>query len=70
MRPGGATREKWRIPDKKGESGQFLYSSSEVSNPRLYRLRTDHLALVNKIDYILTHTGLMEPRKLSNFDGR
>jgi hypothetical protein len=59
VRPGGTTRRKWRIPDEKGESCQFLYSSSEGANPRLYRLRTDHLALVNKIDYILTHTGFM-----------
>jgi hypothetical protein len=26
VRPGKATRGKWRIPDGKGESGLFLYS--------------------------------------------
>jgi hypothetical protein len=26
MRPSGATRRKWRIPDVKGESGLFSYS--------------------------------------------
>jgi hypothetical protein len=25
MRPGGATRKKWRIPDEMGESGLFSY---------------------------------------------
>jgi hypothetical protein len=26
VRPGGATRGKWRIPDRKVESGLFSYS--------------------------------------------
>jgi hypothetical protein len=26
VRPGGATRGEWRIPDGKGESGLFSYS--------------------------------------------
>jgi hypothetical protein len=33
------------------------------------QLRTDRLALVNKIDYVLTHTGFMGFHKLSCFDG-
>jgi hypothetical protein len=56
VRPGRATKGKWRIPDGKGESG-------------LCRLRTDHLTPVNKIDYVMVHTGFMGSHKLSSFDG-
>jgi hypothetical protein len=34
------------------------------------RLRIDRLAPVNKIDYVLAHTGFMESNKHSSFDGR
>jgi hypothetical protein len=43
--------------------------SSEGGSPRLCRLRTDRLALVNKIDYVLVHTRFMGSHKLSSFDG-
>jgi hypothetical protein len=48
----------------------FHVQSSEGGNPHLYRLRTDHLASVNKIDYVLAHTGFLGSCKLSSFDGR
>jgi hypothetical protein len=38
--------------------------------PRLCRLRTDRLVPVNKIDYVMAHTGFMGSHKLSSFDGR
>jgi hypothetical protein len=64
-----------------GESGEyqmgrlrvtcFYIRSSNGGSPRLCRLRT---ALVGpptiSIDYVLTHTGYMGPRKLSSFDSR
>jgi hypothetical protein len=62
-----------------GESGEywmgrvtvfyFHVQSSEGGSPRLCRLRTDRLALVNKIDNVLTHTGFMGSCKLSSFNG-
>jgi hypothetical protein len=48
----------------------FHIQSSEGGSPRLCRLRTDRLAPVNEIDYVLAHTGFMGSRKLSSFDGR
>jgi hypothetical protein len=48
----------------------FHIQSSEGGRPRLCQLRTDRLAPVNKIDYVLVHTGFMGSRKLSSFDGR
>jgi hypothetical protein len=47
----------------------FYIRSSEGGSPRLCRLRTDRLALVNKIDYVLAHTRFMGSYKLSSFDG-
>jgi hypothetical protein len=47
----------------------FHVQSSESGSPRLCRLRTDRLTLVNKIDYVLTHTRFMGSHKLSTFDG-
>jgi hypothetical protein len=35
VRPGGATRGKWRILDEKGENGLFYIQSSEGGNPCL-----------------------------------
>jgi hypothetical protein len=52
------------------ESGMFFVRSSEGGIPRQCRLRTDRLAPVNKIDYVLAHTRFMRSRKLSSFDGR
>jgi hypothetical protein len=40
MRPGGATRGKWRILDGKDESGLMSDSELEGGSPRLCRLRT------------------------------
>jgi hypothetical protein len=48
-KPGGATRGKWGIRDGKVESGLMLDSELQGGSPRLCRLRTDRLALVNKI---------------------
>ncbi len=70
MIPDGATRGKWGILDGKVESGLMSDSELQGGSPRLCRLRTDHLAPVNKIDYVLAHTGFMGSRKLSSFDGR
>jgi hypothetical protein len=63
-----------------GESGEyrmgrlrvvyFHIRSSEGGSPRLCRLRTDRLALVNKIDYVLAYMGFMGSHKLSSFDNR
>jgi hypothetical protein len=47
----------------------FHVQSSEGGSPHLCRLRTDHLAPRNKIDYVLAHTGFMGFCKLSSFDG-
>jgi hypothetical protein len=47
----------------------FHIRSFEGGSPRLCRLRTNRLALVNKIDYVLAHLGFMGSRKLSSFDG-
>jgi hypothetical protein len=49
-RPGGATREKWRILDGKVESGLMSDLELQGGSPRLCRLRTDRLAPVNKIE--------------------
>jgi hypothetical protein len=40
VRPGGASREKWRILDEKVESGLMSDSKLQVGSPRLCRLRT------------------------------
>jgi hypothetical protein len=47
----------------------FHIRSSEGGSPRLCRLRTDRLAPLNKIDYVLAHMGFMGPHKLSSFNG-
>jgi hypothetical protein len=52
MRLGGATRGKWRLLAGKVESSLFSY------------LRTDRLAPVNKIDYVLAHMRFMGPANL------
>jgi hypothetical protein len=41
-----------------------MFKVPKVVAPRLCRLRTDPLASVNKIDYVLTHTGLWGPINL------
>jgi hypothetical protein len=48
----------------------FHIRSSKGGSPCLCRLRTDHLALVNKIDYVLAQMGFVGSHKLSSFDGR
>jgi hypothetical protein len=42
-RPGGATREKWRILDGNVESDLMSDSELQGGSPRLCRLRTDRL---------------------------
>jgi hypothetical protein len=50
VRPGRATRGKWRILDEKVESGLMSDSELQGGRPHLCRLRTDCLAPVNKIE--------------------
>jgi hypothetical protein len=47
----------------------FYVQSSEGGSPRLCRLRTDCVAPVSNIDYVLAHMGFMESCKLCSFDG-
>jgi hypothetical protein len=47
----------------------FHIRSFEGGSPNLFQLRTDRLVSVNKIDYVLPHTGFMGSCKLSSFDG-
>jgi hypothetical protein len=49
-RLGWTIREKWRILDGKVETGLMSDSELQGGSPRLCRLRTDHLAPVNKIE--------------------
>jgi hypothetical protein len=49
-RPSGAIRKKWGILDGKVESGLMSDSKLQGGSPRLYRLRTDPLTPVNKIE--------------------
>jgi hypothetical protein len=42
----------------------FHVQSSEGGSPHLCQLNIDHLASVNKIDYVLAHTRFMGSRKL------
>jgi hypothetical protein len=54
----------------KSESGPHDTQSSKGGNPRLCRLRTVSVGPpTTSIDYVLTHTGYMGPRKPSSFDG-
>jgi hypothetical protein len=69
MSPGGATRGKWRISDEKVGEVCYHIRTSEGGFSRLCQLRTDHLALVRKFDYVLTHKGFMRSHKFSSFDG-
>jgi hypothetical protein len=48
----------------------FHIWSFECGSPRLCRLRTDYLAPVNKIDFVLAHTGFLGSRNLSSFNDR
>jgi hypothetical protein len=50
VRPGGATRGKWRILDGNVETGLISNSELQGGSPRLCQLRTDRLAPVNKIE--------------------
>jgi hypothetical protein len=62
-----------------GESGEFRMGrvivvyfhvrSSSGGSPHLCRLRTNRLAPVKKIDYVLAHMVFMGSRKLSSFGG-
>jgi hypothetical protein len=42
----------------------FYIQSSERGSPDLCRFRTDRLAPVNKIDYVLMHIGFWDPANL------
>jgi hypothetical protein len=67
MRPGGKLRESEEYQMGRSGRGMLSIQSSEDGSPCLCRLRTDRLALVSKFDYVLSHTGYMESRKLNNF---
>jgi hypothetical protein len=47
----------------------FHIRSFKCGSPYLCQLRIDRLVPVNKIDYVLMHTGFMGSRKLSSFNG-
>jgi hypothetical protein len=68
VRPGGAIRGMWRILDGKDESGLFSCSELRGGSPRLSRLRTDRLAPMSKLDYLLVHMGFMGNCKLNSFN--
>jgi hypothetical protein len=63
-----------------GESGEyqmrkvrvvcFHIRNSEDGSPHLCRLRTNRLAQVSKIDYVLMHMRFMGSHKLNSFNGR
>jgi hypothetical protein len=63
----GPIRGLWRILDSKGESGEMSNLELRGGSPLPCRLSTDHLALVNKFNYVLTHVGFMRYCKPSNF---
>jgi hypothetical protein len=48
----------------------FHIRSFEGGSPRLCQLRTNCLAPVNKIDYVLAYMRFMGYHKLSSFNGR
>jgi hypothetical protein len=56
MRLDGAIRGILRILDEKDESELFSCSELRGDSPSLSQLRTDHLAPVSKLDYVLAHT--------------
>jgi hypothetical protein len=60
LRLGGATRGKWRILDGKVESGLMSDLELQGGSPHLCRLRTNCLALVNKIELCTDAYGLYE----------
>jgi hypothetical protein len=70
VRLGGTTRGKWRILDGKDESGLMLDLELRGGSPCLCRLRTNRLAPVSEIDYVLAHTRFLGSRKFSCFDSR
>jgi hypothetical protein len=47
--------------------GLMLDSELRGGSTRPCRLQTDHLASVNKFDYVLTHAGIMGSRKPSTY---
>jgi hypothetical protein len=49
-RPGGTTRGKWGILDGKVKSDLMSDSELQGGSPHLCRVRTNRLALVNKIE--------------------
>jgi hypothetical protein len=72
VRPGGATRGKWRIPDGKVESGLFSYLELRrwYPPPMLIKDRVGWALLQQALSCVLAHIGFMGSHKLSSFDGR
>jgi hypothetical protein len=52
------------------ESGLISDLELWCGSPFLCQMRTNRVAPMNKIDYVLAHTGFMWSYKLSSFDGR
>jgi hypothetical protein len=54
-----------------GRDNKGKVENTEGGSRRLCRLRIVSVGpLATGIDYVLMHTGYMEPHKLSSFDGR
>jgi hypothetical protein len=72
VRPGGATRGKWRIPDVKVESGLFSYLKLRKwqPSPTSIKDRFGWALLQQALSCVLAHTWFMGSHKLSSFDGR
>jgi hypothetical protein len=72
VRPDGATRGNWRIPDGKVESGLFSFLELRMwyPPPMLIKDCVDWALLQQALSCVLAHTGFMGCRKLSSFDGR
>jgi hypothetical protein len=58
VRPAEATRGKWGILDEKVESSLMSDSELQGGSPRRYRLRTDRLAPMNKIEFCTDEYGI------------
>jgi hypothetical protein len=72
VRPGGATRGKWRIPDGKVESDVLLYSELQRWWPPRVSI-TDRVGwdmLQQALSCVLAHTRFIVSRKFSSVDGR
>jgi hypothetical protein len=66
----GQLGESGKYQMRRSENGLFSYSELQGGSPRLCRLRIVSVRPpATSIDYVLTHTSYMGPRKLNSFDG-